>query len=177
MLASARDDTFVIYTRKSQPPIDLPLMKGVSATAAAFCALLMLITYQRRTESLEIGPSTPDSLASPAGPGAAEPNLAVAPDGRVYLSWLEPMSGGFALKISAFEGSRWSDARTVRTGRDFFVNWADFPSVNALGRGRLAAHWLQRTGGATYAYGVRVALRSEERRVGKECRARGWRDN
>lgn len=140
-------------------------MKGVSATTAAFCALLLLITSQRRTESREVGPNTPDSLASPAGPGAAEPNLAVAPDGRVYLSWLEPMSEGFALKVSAFEGSRWSEARTIRSGRDFFVNWADFPSVSALGKGRLAAHWLQRTGGATYAYGVRVAISNDDGRT------------
>jgi hypothetical protein len=140
-------------------------MKGVSATAVAFCALLLLITYQRRTESREVVASAPDSLASPAGPGAAEPNLAVAPDGRVYLSWLEPIDVGYALKLSSFDGSRWSAAQTIRTGRDFFVNWADFPSVSALGKGRLAAHWLQRTGGATYAYGVRVALSSDDGRT------------
>ena len=29
-----------------------------------------------------------DSIASPAGPGAAEPNLDVGADGRVYMSWI-----------------------------------------------------------------------------------------
>ena len=28
-------------------------------------------------------------LPSPAGPGSGQPNLAVAADGRVYLSWIE----------------------------------------------------------------------------------------
>jgi hypothetical protein len=37
------------------------------------------------------------------------------------------------------------------------VNWADFPSLEVLGKDRLVAHWLQRTGTGSYAYGVRIA--------------------
>ncbi|MEX2154944.1 MAG: sialidase family protein [Gemmatimonadaceae bacterium] len=101
--------------------------------------------------------AAPDTIVSPAGPGSAEPNLAVGPDGRVYMSWLEPADSGFALRFSSFDANAWSRARTIRSGRDFFVNWADFPSIEVLGDGRLVAHWLQRTGRATYAYGVRVS--------------------
>src|SRR5688572_3418594 len=81
-----------------------------------------------------------DSLASPAGRGSAEPNLAVGADGRVHMSWLEPADSGFALKFATFDGTRWSSPRTVRSGRDFFVNWADFPSIEVLAGGRLAVH-------------------------------------
>lgn len=98
-----------------------------------------------------------ESLASPAGPGSAEPNLAVAPDGRVLMSWLEPLASGHALRFSVLDGSQWSPAQTIRSGNDFFVNWADFPSIEVLDRGRLAAHWLQRNGSGTYAYGVRIS--------------------
>src|SRR5262245_44667147 len=98
-----------------------------------------------------------DSLRSPAGPGSAEPSLAVAADGRVYLTWLEPADSGHALRIAALEGSRWTAPRTIRSGRDFFVNWADFPSIEVLDGNRLAVHWLQRSGRGTYAYGVRIA--------------------
>ena len=98
-----------------------------------------------------------DSIASPAGPGSAEPNLTVGPDGRVYMSWLEPADSGHALRFSVYDGSAWAPARTIVVSRDFFVNWADFPSLEVLERGRLAAHWLQRNGRGTYAYGVRVA--------------------
>ncbi len=105
--------------------------------------------------------SAPDPLVapvpSPAGPGAGEPFLAMAPDGRVYLSWIEPVDSAHALKFSVYDGASWSAPRTIRQGRDFFVNWADFPSIKVLEDGRLAAHWLQRTGTGTYAYGVRVA--------------------
>jgi len=77
----------------------------------------------------------------------------------VYLSWLEPTpDSAFALRLSSFADGVWSAPRTIRSGRDFFVNWADFPSVEVLSDGRLAAHWLQRTGKSTYAYAVRVAI-------------------
>jgi hypothetical protein len=98
-----------------------------------------------------------DSLPSPAGAGSAEPNLAVAPDGRVHMSWLEPAGSGYALRIASLDGTRWSQPQTIRSGRDFFVNWADFPSVEVFEDGRLAAHWLQRNGSGTYAYGVRIS--------------------
>ena len=109
------------------------------------------------------GPAAPraavavDSIASPAGPGSAEPNLTVGPDGRVYLSWLEPADSGHALRFAVHDGAKWSPARTIVARRDFFVNWADFPSLEVLDGGRLAAHWLQRNGPGTYAYGVRIA--------------------
>ncbi len=98
-----------------------------------------------------------DSIASPAGGGSAEPNLAVAPDGRVHMTWLEPVDSGHALRFAVLDGTQWSPAQTISAGRDFFVNWADFPSVEVLDGGRLAAHWLQRNGSGTYAYGVRIS--------------------
>lgn len=96
-------------------------------------------------------------VTSPTGSGAGEPFLALGEEGRVYLSWIEPADSGHALRFAAYDGSNWSEPRTIRAGRDFFVNWADFPSIKVLDDGRLAAHWLQRTGPGTYAYGVRVS--------------------
>jgi hypothetical protein len=99
-----------------------------------------------------------DSLPSPAAPGSAEPSLVAAADGRVHMSWLEPADSGHALRFASLQGKTWSRVRTIRAGRDFFVNWADFPSLEVLPNNRLAAHWLQRNGRGTYAYGVRLAL-------------------
>ena len=101
------------------------------------------------------------SAQSRAGPGGAEPSLVARPDGRVYLSWLEPADSGHALRFAELQNKSWSPVRTIRTGRDFFVNWADFPSLEVLPGNRLAAHWLQRTGRSTYAYGVRLALSAD----------------
>lgn len=109
-----------------------------------------------------------DSLTSPAGPGSAEPNLAVAPDGRVYMSWIESADSGHALRFSVLEGDAWSAPQTIREAPDFFVNWADFPSMKVLGDGRLAVHWLQRSGAGTYAYGVRIAQSGDGGRTWSE---------
>jgi hypothetical protein len=98
-----------------------------------------------------------EALGSPAGPGSAEPSVAAGSDGRVHMTWLEPADSGHALKFATLTGTKWSAPRTVRSGRDFFVNWADFPSIEVLDGNRLAVHWLQRSGRGTYAYGVRIA--------------------
>jgi hypothetical protein len=42
------------------------------------------------------------------------------------------------------------------------VNWADFPSIQVLGQGRLATHWLQRAGGGPSAYGVRISQSTDD---------------
>ncbi|MEX2282280.1 MAG: sialidase family protein [Gemmatimonadota bacterium] len=107
-------------------------------------------------------PARIDSIPSPAGPGSAQPNLGVGTDGRVYMTWLQPADSGHALKLSVLRGTQWSPPVTIRTGRDFFVNWADFPSIQVGERGQLAVHWLQRNGRGTYAYGVRVAQSTDD---------------
>jgi hypothetical protein len=50
----------------------------------------------------------------------------------------------------------------VASGSDWFVNWADVPSVLRLADGTLAAHWLQKSGPDTYAYDVRLSYSTDE---------------
>ena len=97
-------------------------------------------------------------LLSPAPPGSAEPNLTVDAAGRVLLSWLQEVEGGaHALRFSAWDGATWSPAATIAQGTDWFVNWADFPSVVSLDDRSLVAHWLRKTGSDPYAYAVVLA--------------------
>lgn len=99
-------------------------------------------------------------LTAPAGPGSSAPNLVTAPDGRVLLSWIEPgLDSTHLLRFSALDGEGWSEGRTIASGPNWFVNWADFPTLAALPDGRLAAHYLQRPDpgeGGSYAYHVRI---------------------
>lgn len=98
------------------------------------------------------------TLASPAGPGSAEPNLARAQDGTVVLSWLEPDQDGHALRFSVLADDQWGPAQTVAQGTDWFVNWADFPSVTPITTNLWAAHWLAKRPGGTYAYDVALSV-------------------
>jgi len=97
-------------------------------------------------------------IPSPAGEQSGQPNLTADKDGRVYLSWIDRLPGEkFALRFSAREGTGWSQPRTIAVGENWFVNWADFPSLAALPDGVLAAHWLVKSGPGTYAYDVHVS--------------------
>ena len=59
--------------------------------------------------------------------------------------------------IRATDGS-WGEARDVTRRSDFWLNWADFPSVTPLTRDDWAAHWLVKQPGGTYSYDLAIAL-------------------
>jgi hypothetical protein len=90
--------------------------------------------------------------------GAAQPDLIAAPDGSLLLSWIEPAGAGrHALRFARHAEGAWSEPRTIATGGDWFVNWADTPHIAATADGALWAHWLQKSAAATYAYDVALA--------------------
>jgi hypothetical protein len=95
---------------------------------------------------------------SPAGVDSREPDLNATADGRIVMSWVEKLSEKrYALRFAIRDANKWSEVRTVSEGDNWFINWADFPSVIALSDGSLAAHWLVKSGSATYAYDVNIA--------------------
>lgn len=95
---------------------------------------------------------------SPAGVDSREPELTATADGRIILSWVQKVGDKrYALRFATRDKSNWSPARTVAEGDNWFVNWADFPSVIGLANGSLAAHWLVKSAASTYAYDVHIA--------------------
>jgi hypothetical protein len=134
---------------------------------AAACALAVLLAACGGEGGTARAASSPEGitvteLAVSAAPRSAEPNLTLGPDGRAYLSWVEPAAdSAHALRFSVLRDGRWSAPRTIASGRDWFVNWADFPSLAVLPGNRMAAHWLQRSGENKYAYDVRVSVSSD----------------
>jgi hypothetical protein len=104
---------------------------------------------------------TAQPLQSPAGPHSAQPQLTTSKRG-VLLSWIELSGPRATLKFAERRGSDWSSPRTVASGADWFVNWADVPSVFRLDDGTLVAHWLQKSGSGTYAYDVRLSRSTDD---------------
>lgn len=97
-------------------------------------------------------------LPSPALDKSGQANLTTDRRGRVYLSWIDRTPDNlFTLRFSVREGAGWSRPRAVAEGRNWFINWADFPAMAALPDGSLAAHWLVKSGEGTYAYDVHLA--------------------
>jgi hypothetical protein len=96
-------------------------------------------------------------VGSPTTEGAAEPSLAVSPEGAVWMSWLQPRaSGGHVLRGARLGNGRWMPPFTIAEGDSFLANWADFPTLLASGGNHLVAHYLWKTGGGTDAHEVRL---------------------
>lgn len=139
--------------------------KTVASAGLAVAALTVLGAARLHTPTLP-PLAAMQQLESPAAPGSAMPNLTVGADGRVYLSWLEPApDSATALRFASYDGAKWGITRTIRAGKDYFVNWADFPSLAVNKNGRIAAHWLQRHGTASYMYDVRIAISTDAGRT------------
>ena len=127
----------------------------VPRVTAALALLLALPALRPRDDA----PLTQlREIAAPSRSGAGQQNLAADADGRVYLSWVDRLpDSSTALRFAVLGGSAWSQPRTVAQGRDWFINWADFPSVVPLGGRSLAAHWLQRSSLGRYSYDVKLS--------------------
>jgi hypothetical protein len=100
-------------------------------------------------------------VTAPSGVNSAQPQMTVSPRG-ILLSWIERTGSRATLKFAERTATGWSAATAVAAGDDWFVNWADVPSVLRLDNGTLAAHWLQKSGPETYAYDVRLAYSKDE---------------
>lgn len=99
-----------------------------------------------------------EPLPVPAADGSLAPKLSAGDDGTLVLSWLEPDGEAHRLRYAVLADKGWSEPRTLATGEDWFVNWADFPSVVPLSDSLWAAHWLVSQPAGGYAYDVLVAL-------------------
>lgn len=121
---------------------------AVGALAATGCGAPPGVGPSWKASSLEV------SFLDPAG----MPHLSPAGDGAL-LSWWAPEGEGHVLRaVSWTPAGGFGPVREVTRGTDFFVNWADFPSVVEVAPGEWVAHWLQRAGDGTYAYGIRIAV-------------------
>lgn len=104
-----------------------------------------------------------EELDIPSGWGSGESSWVQRNDGVVSLSWIERDSlDNSALVWSTLEGSDFSNIDTIASGRDWFVNWADFPDVIRLKNGAFLAHYLQKSADDTYAYDVMVTSSTDK---------------
>lgn len=115
----------------------------------------------------------PEPAARPAGgnyavqpwvlfaePGSMAPDLSLAPDGRLLVSWLNRQQGRrTAMQFASFtEAGGWqSQPRTIAVGQSLVASWADTPHVLGTPDGALWAQWLQSSSAAPGAYDTVLA--------------------
>ncbi len=149
-----------------------PTMTGrvfAKQSVAVLLSVLAVLIWSTRGQSQVMSistnwPLTVTALASPAAVDSGQPQLS-ALGNRVVLSWVERSGDRATLRFSERTDSGWTEARTVASGADWFVNWADVPSVIPLQHESMAAHWLQKSAASTYAYDVRLALSRDRGRT------------
>lgn len=111
------------------------------------------------SESPPAGSSMHTEIPSPARPGSQTPHLTITPEGSVWMSWLETVDADTqALRAANLRDGHWSDPVTIAKGSDWFVNWADFPSLLVGPNDSMAAHWLVKRPGGTYAYDIAMSV-------------------
>lgn len=96
---------------------------------------------------------------NPGNQLGSEPNLHLSQDGTIFLSWIEAKKGeNSKLLFSTLNENdlNWSEPILIAQGSDWFVNWADFPSITSFGDKSLAAHYLDKSADDTYAYDVNI---------------------
>lgn len=85
--------------------------------------------------------------------------------GGAVLSWVEPApEGGHLLRVARYRERRFEAPVEVARGRDWFVNWGDFPSVVPIAADFWLAHWLVRhpRADSPYHYGIALARSSDD---------------
>ena len=114
---------------------------------------------ESRQWSVDIQP-----VASPAGSGSSAPQLTPS-DRGIILSWFEPVGERTALKFAEWTESGWSATRTAATGDNWFVSYADVPSVIQMADGTLVANWLEATNIKIEAYDLWLSYSTDEGRT------------
>jgi len=123
---------------------------------------LVLFAAQCVTEEPIRDDITVQEMTSPVADGSRYPYLHHSSESTA-MSWLQKLdSTHFAVQVASLTNGVWSDPETVVESDSFFVNWADFPSVVSYDGKPIAAHWLQKVPGGTYAYHVMMSFRNED---------------
>jgi len=95
-------------------------------------------------------------IESPASDNSAQPFLFSGE--KTLMSWIENDSL-FTLKYAEYVNREWQSAKTIATGTNWFVNWADFPAI-AENNGSMLSHFLQMSAEGTYTYDIKMKVSS-----------------
>jgi hypothetical protein len=104
----------------------------------------------------------PQSVQAPETAGSRLPRLRTLSNGDVLMSWVEPKDKSHALKFGVLHQGSWVKRGEVAQGANWFINWADYPSVVAINDKFWMAHWLvKKQGGKAYDYDIALAISND----------------
>ena len=133
-------------------------MRKYISIAILFCALLITLNACK-TEAIDIV----TFISAPIGLNGSESSLHKSKDGTIYLTWIETneTTGSKLLFSTLSDDNNWSSSKEIASGNDWFVNWADFPSMVSFGKDNLAIHYLEKSAPDTFTYDVKVTISND----------------
>ena len=102
-----------------------------------------------------------DPLALPVAMRSNAPQMTVSSRG-VLLSWIEPADKTASLKFAERTPSGWSEAKQVASGSNWFLSYADMPTVMRLRDGTLVSNWYLTTNILVEGYDILLAYSKDE---------------
>lgn len=108
-------------------------------------------------------------MSSLAGKGARLPRLINLPNNELLMSWVAPDGKNTALKFAKLKNGHIIKQGEVAKGANWFINWADFPSVVPITNQFWVSHRLvKQSGGKAYDYDIVLAISNDA--------GESWRD-
>jgi hypothetical protein len=100
-------------------------------------------------------------LITPAALSSAQPQLTSSARGTI-LSWLEHSGSTATFRFAERIAGNWSEARTIASSDNWFVSWADVPSVIRMSGGTMVATSYPATDAAIEAYDLHLSYSRDD---------------
>ncbi|MUH37997.1 hypothetical protein D9O36_19260 [Zobellia amurskyensis] len=138
-------------------------MKSISSALIIGLAILFTsckeVSKQEEVSKREIKKEIVNQLVSPVKNGSSLPSLVTTKNGAL-LSWVHEINDSLGeLKYARLSKGEWAEPETIVQGSDWFINWADFPTISE-NNGNLLSHVLRKSSKETFSYDIQLNLKS-----------------
>jgi hypothetical protein len=128
------------------------LFRFCIATCTSFAAM---------SANLQAGEAILEQMPSPAPANSSLPRVVSDGKGQIYLSWITQKDQMATLNYSKLAEGGWTAPETISQGDNWFINWADTPSL-IVNQNSMAAHWLIMSAEGTHDYDIHAAFYSAD---------------
>ncbi|WP_026451675.1 hypothetical protein [Aequorivita capsosiphonis] len=147
-------------------------MKFLKLIPILFVGVAILVSC-KNVKKKAITPSKIDAtseivalLENPSSGNSSLPRL-FGTENQLFMSWVEEKDSISVLYFSTLENGKWTKPFEVNSGNDWFINWADFPTI-AENNGNILVSHLQKSAEDKYTYDVKMDLFSAETKTWKK---------
>jgi len=128
-------------------------MKSCTYCALIVCFVLLFSCSEKVKKEIK----KVHFIDSPALENSSLPNLFSSKE-KTLMSWVEMRNDTLTfLYYSELKNEKWQAPKEILNGKEWFVNWADFPMITE-NKGHLMSHVLKKSSPDTYSYDIKLNL-------------------